>query len=45
MNEAEIYTVICIAFCGVVIGFILGLKAAWADAKELYWPYIFGDKK
>ena len=44
MSEAELYAVIGIAFCSGVIGFILGMKITWDDAKKVYWPYIFKDK-
>jgi hypothetical protein len=45
MSEAELYSVAGIAVCSGTIGFIIGMRAAWADAKELYWPYIFGDRE
>lgn len=45
MSEAELYSVIGIAVCSGTIGFVIGMKTAWADAKAVYWPYIFGDKE
>ena len=45
MSEAELYAVIGIAVCSGTIGFVIGMKTAWNDAKEVHWPYIFGDKK
>ena len=44
MSEAELYSVAGIAVCSGTIGFIIGMKLAWADAKKLYEPYLFGDK-
>mgnify|MGYP005992152711 FL=1 len=45
MSEAELYAVAGIAVCSGTIGFVIGMKTAWADAKAVYWPYIFGDKE
>jgi len=45
MSEAELYSVTGIAVCSGTIGFVVGMKLAWADAKEIYWPYVSGDKK
>jgi len=44
MSEAELYAIAGIAVCSGVIGFIVGMKTAWDDAKKVYWPYIFKDK-
>ncbi len=44
MSEAELYSITGIAVCSGTIGFVIGMKLAWADAKEVYWPYIFKDK-
>jgi hypothetical protein len=41
MSETELYSVICIAICSGTIGFIVGMKIAWADAKKVYEPYLF----
>ena len=43
MSEIEIYSVIGIAVCSGTIGFILGMKLAWADAKKIYDPYVKGE--
>lgn len=44
MSEAELYSVAGIAVCSGTIGFVIGMKLAWADAKKLYEPYLFGGK-
>lgn len=44
MSEAELYAVAGIAVCSGTIGFVIGMKTAWNDAKKVYWPYIFKDK-
>jgi hypothetical protein len=44
MSEAELYSITGIAVCSGTIGFVIGMKLAWADAKEVYWPHIFKDK-
>ena len=41
MSEAELYAVIGIAVCSGTIGFVIGMKTAWADAKKIYEPYLF----
>ena len=41
MSEAELYSVAGIAVCSGTIGFIIGMRAAWADAKKIYEPYLF----
>ncbi len=44
MSEAELYSVAGIAVCSGTIGFVIGMKLAWSDAKKIYEPYLFGDK-
>ena len=44
MSEAELYSVAGIAVCSGTIGFVIGMKLAWDDAKKIYEPYLFGDK-
>ena len=41
MSEAELYAVAGIAVCSGTIGFVIGMKIAWADAKKIYEPYLF----
>ena len=43
MSEAELYSVTGIAVCSGTIGFVVGMKLAWADAKKLYDPYVKGE--
>jgi len=42
MSEAELYSVIGIAVCSGTIGFVIGMKIAWADAKKIYDLYVKG---
>jgi len=43
MSEVQILAVAGVAVCSGTIGFIIGMKLAWADAKKLYDPYVKGE--
>ena len=38
MSEAELYAVAGIAVCSGTIGFVIGMKTAWNDAKKFTGP-------